>query len=64
MKLKNIKYGEYFTLKPIPEPKASQVYIKDKYDRAEKKYLCYKFSDVNAWRYLNGDTVVYTDFIF
>lgn len=63
-KLKNVKAGEYFTLKPIPEPKESQVYIRDEYDRSEGKYLCYKFSDVNAWRYLKGETVVYTDFIF
>lgn len=37
MKLKDIKKGEYFTLKPIAEPKESQVYIKEEYDRSEKK---------------------------
>lgn len=62
--LKNLQPGEFFTLKPIPEPKESQVFIRDGYDRSERKYLCIKFNDVNAWRYLKGDTLVYTDFIF
>lgn len=64
MKLKDLKRGEYFTLKPIAEPKESQVYIKDEYDRSEKKYLCGKFSDISASRLLKPDTVVYTDFTF
>lgn len=64
MKLKDLKKGEYFTLKPIAEPKDSQVYIKDEYDRSEKKYLCGKFSDISASRLLKPDTTVYTDFIF
>ena len=63
-KLKDVKPGEFFTLKPTPEPKESQVYIRDDYDRSERKYLCRKFSDVNAWRYLKGDRIVYTEFYF
>lgn len=63
-KLKDVKPGEFFTLKPIPEPKESQVYVRDDYDRSERKYLCYKFNDVNSWRYLKGDRIVYTDFTF
>lgn len=62
--LKEIKKGEMFTLKPIEEPKASQVYIKDDYDRTDKKWACYKWSDINAYRYLKGSTPVYTDFTF
>ena len=64
MKLKDLKRGEYFTLKPIAEPKESQVYIKDEYDRSEKKYLCGKFSDISASRLLKPDTTGYTDFTF
>lgn len=64
MKLKDIKKGEYFTLKPIAEPKESQVYIKEEYDRSEKKFLCGKFSDISASRLLKPDTTVYTDFTF
>lgn len=64
MKLKELKEGEYFTLKPIAEPKESQVYIRGEYDRIEKKYDCGKFSDISYSRFLKGNTEVYTDFTF
>lgn len=64
MKLKDLKRGEYFTLKPIDEPTEKQVYIRGDYDRAERKYECIKFSDVNYCRYINGEKEVYTDFVF
>lgn len=64
MKLKDLKKGEFFTLKPIAEPKSSQVYIKDEYDRSEKKYLAIKFSDISVGRLFKSDTTVYTDFTF
>ena len=64
MTVKELKKGDYFTLKPIEEPKESQVYVRGEYDRSEKKYSCYKFSDVNAERFYKGDKEVYTDFIF
>lgn len=64
MKLKDLKIGEYFTLKPIEEPKENQVYIRGEYDRTEKKYECGKFSDISYTRYINGDREVYTDFTF
>lgn len=64
MKLRELKKGEWFTLKPIAEPKANQVYIREDYDRAEKKYVCGKFSDISASRLLKPDTIVYTEFVF
>ena len=64
MKLKELKRGEYFTLKPIAEPKESQVYIRGEYDRTEKKYDCTKFSDICCSRLLKGDREVYVDFTF
>ena len=64
MTIKELKKGEFFTLKPIAEPKEHQVYIKGEYDRAEKKYACDKFSDISACRYLKADTKVYTEFTF
>lgn len=64
VKLKDLKKGEWFTLKPIEEPKESQVYIRDEYDRSEKRFCCGKFSDISAWRLFKGDKVVYTDFYF
>lgn len=64
MKLKDLKIGEYFTLKPIEEPKENQVYIRGEYDRTEKKYECGKFSDISYTRYIDGNREVYTDFTF
>lgn len=64
MKLKELKNGEMFTLKPIEYPKESQVYIREEYDRSTKKYICIKWSDVNAERLLKGDKEVYTEFYF
>ena len=63
-KLKNLKQGEYFTLRPISKPKESQVYIRDEYNRYEGKYECIKFSDMCHSRLFKGDKEVYTDFIF
>ncbi len=64
MKLKDLKIGEYFTLKPIEEPTESQVYIRGEYDRTERKYDCGKFSDISFSRLLKGDKEVYTEFTF
>ena len=64
MTLKQLKKGEWFTLKPIAEPKESQVFIRGDYDRTAKKYECGKFSDISYSRLLKGDTEVYTDFVF
>lgn len=63
-KLKDLKKGEYFTLKPIAFPAESQVYVRDEYDRSEKKYWVYKWSDVNAGRFMKGTKEVFTDFTF
>lgn len=64
MQLKDVINGEFFTLKPIGNPKESQVYVKGVYDRKEKKYSCHKFSDVNDERFFKSDKIVYTDFTF
>ena len=62
--MKDLKKGEYFTLKKIDHPKESQVYIRGEYDRAEKKYWAEKFDDISAGKYIKPDTRVYTEFIF
>lgn len=64
MVLKDLKRGEFFTLKPVEYPRESQVYIRGEYDRSTKKYACSKFSDVNYERLLKGTTTVYTEFTF
>lgn len=64
MKLKELKKGEYFTIKPLENPKGSQVYIRGEYDRSEKKYDCGRFDDISYSRYFKGDREVYTEFTF
>lgn len=64
MTVKQLKKGEWFTLKPIAEPKESQVFVRGEYDRTEKRYECGKVSDISYSRLLKGDTEVYTDFVF
>lgn len=64
MIIKELKKGDYFTLKFIEEPKDSQVYVKGDYDRESKTYACYKFSDTNSERFFKGGKEVFTDMIF
>lgn len=64
MTIKDLKKGEYFTLKPISEPTEKQVFIRDEYDRTDKKYIAIRFDDICVSRYLKPSTVVYTDFTF
>jgi len=63
--LKNVKQGDYFTLKPLEYPKENQVYIRGEYDRSEKKYNCVKWVDcLGNGRNLKGDKEVYIGFTF
>ncbi len=64
MTMKELKKGEFFTLKPIAEPNEDQVYVKGAYDRSDKKYECGLFGDISEAKYLKGGTKVYTDFVF
>ena len=64
MTVKELKIGEYFTLKPLESPTEKQVYIRGEYDRAMRKYDCGRFDDISYSRYLSGKTEVYTDFTF
>lgn len=64
MTVKELKKETWFTRKQIAYPKESQVYIRGEYDRETKKYICYKWDDINACVLLKGSTEIYTDFIF
>ena len=64
IKMKELKKGEFFTLKPVEQPKESQVYIKSDYDRSEKAYWATKWSDIGDGKYVSGNRVVYIDFEF
>ena len=56
--------GEFFTKKPIEEPKETQVFIRGDYDKSEKKYEITRFSDFCNTAYLKGTAKGYTGFTF
>ena len=58
MKVKDLKKGDYFTMKPLEKPKENQVYIRGDYDRSSKKYSCEKFSDTCSERFFDGNKEV------
>lgn len=62
--LKELKKGEYFTMKPIEEPTEDQVWVKGEYIRQAGKYSTYKFIDTNHEILRKGDTRVYINFSF
>lgn len=68
--LKNVKNGDYFTLtdkvryNEDGEVLEKYVYVRSDYEKSLKKYEVYKFSDVNDFRHLKGDRIVYVDFFF
>jgi hypothetical protein len=64
MTIKDLKKGDWFTLKPIANPTERQVYIRGDYDRESKKYSVAHWDDVNDERMLKGSTEVFTDFTF
>ena len=64
MKIRDLKKGDFFTRKPLSDPKDSQVWIRGDYDRSQKKYECVCFGDANRYAYLKGDAQVYTDLVF
>ena len=64
MTLKDLKKGEYFTLKEIDTPKESQIYVKGEYDKSSKTYSCCKFDDMNTERFYKGSKIVFTGFTF
>lgn len=57
--IKDLKVGDYFTLKPN-----GRVYVRDTYNRSTKKYEYYDFDDANRWHECKGNKKVLTDFEF
>lgn len=58
-KLSDVKKGEFFRL-----TENGPVWVRDEYDRSERKYLVYMFSNVNHWNYFKGERKVFVDFEF
>ena len=64
MTIKDLKPGDFFTLRPVDIPKPSQVYIRREYDRSRRRYRADRFDDIGADRLLKPTTVVYTEMEF
>ena len=64
MKIKEMKKGEFFTVKAINNPTEKQVWVRGEYDKSERKYECYKWDDVCSTRLFKGDKEVFTGFTF
>lgn len=64
VQIKDLKQGDFFTLKPVIYPTEKQVYERGAFERSGKKYSCTRYDDICAERFFKGDKIVYTEFIF
>ena len=62
--IRNVKRGDYFTLKDVDEPAESQVLVRDEFDRKAARYVAHRFTDVNSERCFKSEQAVYVGFTF
>lgn len=56
IELRKIGRGDMFRLAGNDD---APVWVRDEYDRSERKFLCYKYDDVNHWSYMRSARGVY-----
>lgn len=56
IELRKLGRGDLFRLAGNDD---APVWVRDEYDRSERKYLCYKWDDVNHWTYMRSVRGVY-----
>lgn len=56
IELRKLGRGDLFRLAGNDD---APVWVRDEYDRSERKYLCYKYDDVNHWAYMRSVRGVY-----
>lgn len=56
IELRKLGRGDLFRLAGNDD---APVWVRDEYDRSERKYLCYKWDDVNHWAYMRSVRAVY-----
>lgn len=56
IELRKLGRGDLFRLAGNDD---APVWVRDEYDRSERKYLCYKYDDVNHWTYMRSVRGVY-----
>ncbi len=59
--IRKLRKGELFRLS---DHETAPVWVRGEYIREVKKYITYKYDDVNHERLLSGDKRVIVDFIF
>ena len=62
--IKDLKKGDYLTLKKIDDPKESQVWLKDDYDKSSKCFFIVNFANMNKSKLVKGSLKIYTSFNF
>ena len=64
--IKNIKVGEFFTLKDYGEQDVPEraVWVRGEYDKSSRTYSCCKYADVNHEHFFKGAKEVFTEFYF
>ena len=58
--IKDLKIGEFFKLKE----NSKRVYIREEYDRSERKYCCTAWDDISVCRMFDGSKKVFVGFTF
>lgn len=43
----------------LSDSDGAPVWVRGEYDRSERKFLCYKWDDVNRWSFMRGVRAVY-----
>ena len=56
IELRKLGRGDLFRLAGNDD---APVWVRYEYDRSERKYLCYKWDDVNHWTYMRSVRAVY-----
>lgn len=66
IRIKDLPAGEYFIWSPGNNKEVAEhsVWIREGYNQKEKKYTVRKWSDINKEKLIDGERLVFTDFIF
>lgn len=65
--LRELPLGEYFMLNDpnnCEQADERKVYVRGEYDRTSRKYSVYKYVNVNAERFIDGNRLVWVGFYF
>lgn len=61
--IRNLKKGEWFTLRHIETPKPNQVWIRNHYDKANNRYSIINW-ETQRERFIRADRKAYLNFTF